>query len=148
MSSSSINAVIPALQTLLQARAGLTGVSITEGPAEPALRDRKELIQILDATGDQTVHALNRVTQPRQEEYDLNVLISVVAATRSKQATIRARAFALLAEVEAQLRSDPSLGIAGQVYSSIVGHIAYTTRANDQDRESAIDFNVHVVARL
>lgn len=148
MSDSSINTVIPTLQTLLLARPGLSGVSVTEGPAEPSVMAREELIQILDATGEQTVHALNRTTQPRQEEYDLNVVISVVGETRSDQATLRARAFVLLAEVTQQLRTDPSLGIAGQVYAAIVGHIAYTARANDSSRESAIDFNVHIVARL
>lgn len=148
MSDSSINTVIPALQTLLLNRPGLAGVSITEGPAEPSVMAREELIQILDAVGDQHVHALNKTTQPRQEEYDLSVVISVVGETRSDQATLRARAFALLAEITQQLRSDPSLGLAGQVYAAIVGHIAYTARANDSSRESAIDFNISVVARL
>lgn len=147
MSSSSINTVIPTLQSLLQARAGLSGVAITDGPAEPSLMQREELIQILDADGHQSVRALNATTQPRNEEYDLALCISVIGETRSDQATLRARAFALLAEIEAQLRSDPHLGLVN-VSAAIVGKIKYTPRASDMQRESAIDFDIHVEARL
>ncbi len=108
---------------------------------------REELIQVLDAVGDQSPRALNATTQPRAEEYDLSVVISVVGETRSDQATLRARAFVLLAEVETQLRGNVSLGISG-VYAAVLGHIAYTARANDMQRESAIDFDIHVTARL
>lgn len=147
MSASSINTVIPTLVSLLQARAGLAGVTVREGPPTVEERGHKELIQVLDASGDQTVRALNATTQPRNEEYDLAVVVSVVAEAESDQTTIRARAFALLAEIEAQLRSDPHLGIVN-VAASIVGKIAYTARASDAWRESCIDFDIHVMARL
>jgi hypothetical protein len=148
VSSSSINTVIPALVTLLQARPNLATVSVIEGPAEPSVRNREELILVLDAKGQQSVRAINATTQPRNEEYDVAVLISVLGETRNDQATLRARCFALMAEIEAQLRSDVHLGLVG-VYASVVGHISYTARLiSDSTRESAIDFDIHVTARL
>jgi hypothetical protein len=70
MASSSIPTVIDTLIATLEARAALKGVSITDGVAPPADMQREELIQILDADGEQSVRALNRTTQPRNEEYD------------------------------------------------------------------------------
>lgn len=147
MSSSSINTVIPTLVTLLQARAGLSGVSVVEGPGEPSVMEREEVIMVLDADGDQSVRALNATTQPRNEEYDLAIVVSVVGETRNDQATLRARCFALVAEIEAQLRSDPHLGLVN-VSASILGKFKYSARANDSAREACFDFDIHVMARL
>jgi hypothetical protein len=144
---SSVNTVVPTLQSLLQALPGLSGVTVSEGPATPAEMERKDLIQILDAKGDQEPHALNRTTQPRQEEVDLNLLISVKGETRNKQATLRARAYALLNEIGAALRSDPHMGLSN-VYGAYIARVDYMPRANDHARESAIDFDIHYTARF
>jgi hypothetical protein len=147
MSSSSIPTFIDTLKTTLEARAALAGVAITDGIASPGDMNAEELIQILDATGEQSVRALDRTTQPRNEEYAVTVLVSVVAQTREDQTTLKARAFELLAEVEATLRADPHLGISN-LYSAVGGHIHYASRATDLQREAAIEFDINVHARL
>ena len=58
-----------ALLAALNARAALQSVSVCDGPAPPADETREELIELLDADGEQTVPTMSRPTQPRRARY-------------------------------------------------------------------------------
>lgn len=103
------------LVSQLAARPGLTGVQVTNGPPLPATQ--REFIWVGDATGAQSWGSFGSAGV-RHEAYGVDVAISV---TREGEdiAAADARCFTLLAEVEGQLRTDPTVN--GAVMAAKVG---------------------------
>lgn len=108
METSRVPAVMTTLKALLQARPALAGVQITDGrPWQPD----SEYIAILDAEPhEQEAAALARTRQPRNEEFTLQVEINVARSGDADHTEIVARAYALAAELENELRQDVTLG--------------------------------------
>lgn len=107
MSASSVPTAKANLVTQLQARPNLSGanrVLITNGPPVPPER---EFIWVGTAEGEQHFGTFGAAGL-RREEYGLQVVISVL---REGADIVGAdtRCFALSAEVEAQLRTDPTI---------------------------------------
>ena len=103
MATSTVPTAKANLVTQLQARGGLAGVQVTNGP--PFVDPQREFIWVGTAEGSQEQLAMGG---PRRETYDLHVIISVEQESEDVVAA-DTRCFALSAEVEAQLRTDPTI---------------------------------------
>lgn len=142
------------LAALLVARAGLSGVIVTDGIPPAGLFDSREWISIGDIEFEQRIRALNRTTQPREERYVQHVLVTVVQATRADQATVNARAWELYSEIEDSIRDDPTLSTVwtgdGQLVSAVIGEGRLSKRVNETgtEREAAIEFGINVHSRI
>lgn len=138
---------------MLQARAGLAAVHICDGPPPPGVLQTASYIALMKTKGRQAVRAMGR-NQPREERYIQEIELSVVGQTRSDQVTIGAAAFALLAELEDAIRTNPTMagfyvaGGGGSIYSQILGAEEYQPFADDTQRESRITVGLDVHARL
>lgn len=150
--ASSIPAFRAALIEALEARPGMKGVPVTDGKPEPEVLASEEFLAILQTNRNVAPRPIERTTQPRDERYVQHGMISVVGGTRTSQTTLGARAFEILAELESQLRETVRLeGYytgPGNVYSVVVAHSDYDTRADDQRREASIEFSLDVHARI
>jgi hypothetical protein len=148
------------LQTNLRNRTGLREVLITDGPPPISVLDATNAWLMLgDVSGLQDFATIS-TRRPRDEEFSIDCLISVmtpVGGDLDSQTPISRRAMAIMAEVEDELRGNPTQNVgpatgsdpAGYVVSSqISGPIDLTKRANDQNREAALRFTVIVKARL
>jgi len=105
VATSSVPTVKANLVTQLQARGGLTGVQVTNGPPLPATQ--REYIWVGDTEGIQELAAFNTPNQ-RHENYNVKVVVNVTREGEDAAAA-DARCFALCAELENQLRSDPTV---------------------------------------
>jgi hypothetical protein len=94
------------LVTQLQARAGLAGVQVSYGPPLP--NPQREYIWVGDVTGVQEFAAMAAPNQ-RHEQYTVKTIIGVLKEGGDIQAA-DVRCFALMGEVEAQLRTDSTIG--------------------------------------
>ncbi len=104
MPTTTQGALKDALLEKLQAREGLAGVQVSYGfPKTP----QKEIVMLGDIHGRQTPGALGRLS--REERYRLEVTVKVEKQGTSQQ-PVTQRAYALADELEAQLRSDPTVG--------------------------------------
>lgn len=150
---STIPAFTAALKAALEARTGLKGVSICDGPCPPGDAEREEVIELLDAESDIGAF-LDATTQPRKEDGQLKILITVQRATRDKQTQVNERAFELLAEISTQLRQTTDLqGFytgPGFVAGARLAHITHTKRTapNNQVREAGLEVTVIWKARI
>jgi len=108
MAASTVPTVKANLVTQLQARLGLTGVQVTNGPPLPATS--REYIWIGDVEGAQEFGAFNTPNQ-RHETYNVKVVVNVLVEG-TDMAAADARCFALSAELENQLRADPTVNSA------------------------------------
>lgn len=108
MATSVVPTVLTTLKTRLQARAGLTGVQITEGyPRQPA----GEYMAILHAEPhEQKAAGMSATPHPREEHFTITAEISVVRKGDTDHAEVTDRAYALAAEIENDLRDDPTIG--------------------------------------
>ena len=104
MATSTVPAFMAALLTALEGRAGLDGVQKSWGV--PRGDFQKEMVLLLDVDGSQTSAA--RGQHRREEEYDLRVFISV-KRTRGEAQLATERAYALAAEIEAEVRANPTM---------------------------------------
>src|SRR6266498_2365858 len=105
MATSSVPTVKANLVTQLQAHAGLSGVQVTNGPPLPT--PSREFIWVGTAEGKQEIST----PALRHEEYGVDVVISVERKGTDIVAA-DARCFALAAELENQLRTDPTVNAA------------------------------------
>lgn len=106
--SSSVPAAKANLVTQLTARPGLSGanrVQISNGPPIPMER---EFIWVGTAEGSQEIATFGTTAGLRHEEYGLQVVISVLREGTDIVAA-DTRCFALAAEVETQIRTDPTI---------------------------------------
>jgi hypothetical protein len=147
MATSTIPAVISALKTLLAARGGLANVQVWDGiPTDP----EAEYIWIADADGNQAMATAKGAGGPtRNEEYGISVVCRVQWPLDDPTGA-RNRVFALMAEVEAQLRGDATLGVLGSFsgWAQIAGPITYQPDRSSEQQISKLLFTVHVKARI
>lgn len=105
MATSSIPTVKGALLEHLSAAlpdVQVTWSTPTDGPGP-------EWVRIGNVIGDQDAAALGR--QRREERYRVEVLVSVVRPEIEEPQEVAERAFAILAEIEDDVRADETLGI-------------------------------------
>jgi hypothetical protein len=150
MATSSIPAVKAALITRLQARAGLYGVSVTWGFTDAAGARAAEWVFVGNTRGDQTWTQQGR--QSKEEDYTLDLIVSVVRKGLGVQ-TAEQRAWAIAAEVENELRSDPSVGLTppyrllqAQVEGPVVSEEAVSEDGSAV--ESRITLSIRVETRI
>lgn len=140
--TSTIPAFRAALLTQLQARPALAEVLVTDGnPPAPA----KEYIALGATIFEQEWSHLGKYA--RNERYRQVVMISVLFAGTDTQVQAAARAFVLYAEVEDELRDDPTLGLDNLIGAQ-VGDGVYTPRWDDQYRQADLTFEINVHARI
>ena len=136
MPQSSVPTLKGNLLTRLKARSGFTGVSVTWGL--PLNLEEKELVMLLDVEGDQVTAAFGQ--KRRNEEYQLTILISIMG-TRGDQQPASERAYALAAEIENELRDDPTVGGAVRV-AQVKGPFDLRERTLGNQCESALTITV------
>lgn len=141
MATSTQNTLKTNLKTQLDDRAGLADVQVTIGwPKSPA----KEFMLLGDIRddGEDTAALGNR---RRDERYSLFVIVKVEKET-TDQTLVNARAYALAAELEQQLRTDMSVN--GAVISALVAGIGLDEFANDRTRMAILTVRVACHARI
>lgn len=78
----------------------------------------RDWVRVGDVTGQQSAAALGR--QRRQEDYRVEVLVSVIRSDVESPQAVAERAYALAGEIEDALRADESLGgVAGLVWARV-----------------------------
>ncbi len=130
-----------AFVALLQARAGLSGVQIGYGMPPGALQREHILLGPVDAT--QEYRALG--TTRKFEDYTVSVFISVTREGVQQQQADE-RALVLLAEVEAALRSDPT--VSNTVLTAQVSRYRLEPLASESTREARITLEIETRARI
>ena len=141
MATSTIPALKNELATRLAARSGLAGVQVSYGwPVGAVLREH---IMVGGADGSQEYRAIG--AQHRFEEYTLTIFVNVLREGGQQQ-TCDERCFALMSELEAELRSDPTVG--NTVLTAEVATINLESLANDASREARLKVGVRVQARI
>lgn len=109
---STIPTVKARIITLLVARAGLSGVSVTY--AWPGTSAAAEQMFFGETQAvDHEIANIRAGRKQRQETYDLGLVIQVLkpGSTALTASTVESRAFALAQEVENMLADDPTLAI-------------------------------------
>ena len=130
-----------AFVALLQARAVLSGVQIGYGMPPGALQREHILLGPVDAT--QEYRALG--TTRKFEDYTVSVFISVTREGVQQQQADE-RALVLLAEVEAALRSDPT--VSNTVLTAQVSRYRLEPLASESTREARITLEIETRARI
>lgn len=131
MASSSIPAFKAALVARLQARAALADVQVSYGPPLP--NRQNESVWIGDAEGEQAWSSFGTGGTPRSEEYEVRVVFYVLHRGSTDTQKADERCFVLLAELESELRSDPSVN--STVSAASVGEF----RLEEQVSEDGLD---------
>lgn len=141
--TSTIPAVKADLVTRFAARAGLTGVQICYGWPKGA--PEKEMVIVGGAEGEQDWGPFGR--RAKDEIYDLSIMVSVVFSDGNQRGATE-RAFVIVGELEQELRNAPGLSFTNmtvdvrgdfQLAENVLGGL---------DREAAIEFSLHVKARI
>jgi hypothetical protein len=144
MATSTIVAFKRALHAALVARVGLAGVLVTRG-VEPVDQMVTELVVIGDVTrSSQTAAALGR--QRREEDYSLDVEVSVLGHHADDPDALAERAAALVAEVEAELRSNIDVG--GVVRTAQVASVGLQEGSDGNQRWAVMPMSVTVRQRI
>jgi hypothetical protein len=112
----SVPAAEAGLLAALRSRAGLAAVQVA--PAHPGKTIKAEAVYLDDPSPVQRAAALGG--RRRAEEYSIEVVVSVLRKGNDL-AGVKARMWALVAEVEEAVRADPTLG--GAVLTAQVGDI-------------------------
>ena len=152
MASSTVPALKLQLRTNLAARAGLSGVQVTYGPPTPQPGwgndiNTVEYVWIGDVQGTQAFSIFNASGGQRDEEYDLKIWISVTKATSPDDyQTAGNRAFALMAEIENEVRADHT--VTGTVQQAEVTGFIFIEDAKAEMNEARLEVTVHVKALI
>lgn len=141
MATSTIPAFKDALVTRLSARTGLDGVQVTYGL--PAGAVKREHIIIGGANGSQEYRTIGHLH--RMEEYVVQVYVNVIREGVQQQACDE-RCFALLAEIEDELRTDPTCN--NTVLTAEVASLNLESLATDERREGRLLVGIQVKARI
>jgi len=150
MSASTVPAVKAALQVQLQARGGLSGVEVSYGLPRS---QHKEWIWLADVENHTQEMAAARSLAtggpPRNEEYDLLVVIRTERAGRDQKASDE-RLYALVDEISQQLRTDPSVSAAvgPSGWAQFGGIPAMQPAAANDGVASKALLSIHVKARI
>lgn len=145
----------------LKARPGLAQTLISDGPPPAGAAQVDEWMMFGDVDGNQKWATINAVRRPRDEEYTIECIISVVSQTilndDGVQAALNLRAMTIFAELEDELRGNPTQGVgpatginpAGYVIESeILSPVRLQKRASDTAREAGMEIGIRVKARL
>lgn len=143
MGVSSIPAVKQALLDLLSARPGMDGAKITW--AVPSGQVERDWVSLDDVTGRQAPARLGR--QAREEEYTVQITVTVVRPAVDTPQSVASRCFALVAEIENLLRENPTIGVNSLVHTYITRTDLVERNDGDQ-REARALVDVFVVARI
>lgn len=151
--STTIDRFGAALKAALEAREAIrAGVAVTEGVPPPGTFASREWVMIGDVTFEQEVRGMHPVTRPRRERYQQTVMISVVREGQETAELATARAFELFVELEDTIRDNPILdgyfAGDGQIISVQMGRGTLTKRATDTTRESTLEVELDVDARI
>ena len=133
-----------ALVVALAARTNLAGVRVNYGPALPD--PGRESINVLGLEGDQNWAGLGQLV--KEEVYTVQVMIFVIREGQQTQPAVE-RAYALLAELENQLRENstaPTMGNTVRVAS--VSTVNLEVGASDTTRSALLTIGVRVQARI
>lgn len=145
MATSTIPALKAALQSQLEARTGLIGVQVSYGYPGPL--PEPEYIWLGDAHGSQQLATAGN--RARDERYQLTVLIKTETSglDGAAQQTAVERAFALMAEIENELRANPSMDNVVRV-ARIDGPIDLLELAGAESRGALLTVTLGIEARI
>lgn len=115
--TTTIPAYKSALVAALQARSALSAVQVSYG--HPGDVQRTETIYVGDTRGTQEPVAIKATPTLRDETYTTDVIVEITQI-RSSQENVDLRAATLAAEVEATIAENPSLGVAGVLWSTVI----------------------------
>jgi hypothetical protein len=149
MATSTIPAMKKALLLQLKARtnlaAGPNGQPVQVSYGYPAPLPEVEYIWLGDAKGDQTPATIG--TRARDERYVLTIVIYTQNSDPADQETPTERAFALMSEIEQQLRTDPTVN--GTVLTGQVGGpLELIELAGSETRGALLTLGVTCRARI
>lgn len=146
--TSQIRSIITDLHTLLEARTGLSGVTVFRyAPSPKALEGLREHIVIATrVSGAQEFPAATKYL--KYDNFTLHGVIYVEkpGAGDDVADTAHARAEALLAEIEAQIQADPSIGRANTEVQ--LGSYEHTYGADNRGRLHSMTFEIDCTARM
>lgn len=132
-----------ALLTILQARPGLSGVTVSYGA--PVLGSgAREFVALGDVDGSQEFAALGHLQ--KDETFTMTVYCSCIREGQQQQQCTE-RAFALAAEVEDALRDDPEVNATVRV-AEVASPFSLEEFASDQARQSIVTLGVQGTARI
>lgn len=159
--TSTIQDFTDALIAHLRERPGLANVLISDGPPPAAYLQVGEWMMFGDVTGGQEWAAISRDRRPKDEIYTIDIYIDVVSATTASdnevQPVVNRRAIAILAELEQELRNNPTQGVGpdtginpgGYVIASEIREpLTLQKGGNDTQREAFFHVGVEVKARI
>lgn len=144
---SSAPAFKAALLTALQARSGLSGVTVSYGaPAGGA--GAREFVALADIDGTQEYATLGATAAARRkdETFTMTVYCSVLREGQMQQECTE-RAFALAAEVEDAVREDPEVGGTVRV-AEVASPFSLEEFASDQARQSVVTLGITATRRF
>lgn len=134
----------------LKARPGLAGVIVEDGPPSIGALQLGEWIAFLDVHGEQNWVAIGN--RSKDETYTIDLMIDIMAAAGDNNQTfITNRAVAILAEIEDELKTNPSQGVASARVSSQVKTPFTVAKRADLEagwRETMIAVGIEVLARI
>ncbi len=144
MATSTVPALLTALAGRLRNRAGLAGVAVATAP--DAAGTPAEVIEFLDTAQDQEFAALGG--RRREERYEVRgaIFVARLGAGEATATEARERAYALLAEIENELRADPTVG--GAIQTAEVARVNLQQGASPDGRLAALEFWLRVRARI
>lgn len=129
----------------------LQGVTVTDGPPTVGELSKGEWMMFGNSTAGQTWKTFP-VSAPtsRDEDGRIDLIINVVQAVNDKHTAITQRAYALLAEVENELRSNPSQGVPNVLWSEIAPTMRTEKATNPEAgwRETLLTVQVRVRSRI
>lgn len=142
MATSTVPTLKANLMTRLLARTGLTGVQVSYGIPLPD--PQPEFIWLGDVDGDQYFAALGH--RAREEDYTLTVTVDVLRRDSDQQSATE-RAYAIAAEIENELRDDPTVNGAVRT-AEIKGRMRLSERHDDQAREAMLELSIYCQHRI
>lgn len=130
-----------ALLTALGARAGLAGVTISYGAPLSAPR---EFIALADISGEQEFATLGALR--KNETYTLEIYCSVLREGNQQQACTE-RCFELAAEIEDELRTNPTMSGTVRV-AQLRSPFSVEEFGSDQARQSILSLGIEATERI
>lgn len=117
--TTTIPAFKSALVTALQASSVLIGVQVSYG--SPGDIQRSESVWVGDTRSQQQPSAMKSLPVRRDEVYTTDVMVEITQP-RSTQEGVDLRATTLATAVETVIAENPSLGVAGVLWSTVVSY--------------------------
>lgn len=142
--SSQAFATIQALRGLLILRAGLTGVPVYT--AHPGAKLPPEAITMLNFDATQEWAALGRGSREEGFRIACSVYKSLPGASETVVQELQDRVAAIVAEVEAQIKSDVTLG--GNVRTSKVAEMRAEQGFGANERWCEVTFEIECAVRI